>query len=445
MYRLAHATETTAAVWVRHTSGGVLTLTVNGQTFTGDTLDTAVRHGTGLVTATRLAPGQVYPMSLAVNGVTIHTGNLRTMPAAGSSFSMLWAYCWNPFRSAIPLEAAMRKHPDIAAFFLAGDNIYSDADTSTATRVAFGETHKNIGAIMQADPENLDAARAGLRTLYRAQWSEPRTRAAIEAIPSYPLISDHDMQTGDNWYADHSLAAANAYIVWATTQQEAIDVYEVHQEVFWDFFRGTPSNGHASKDPLYPDTEQFYYDFVVGDVHVFVLDAINHKDKTGSPVIDYGATQLAWLQSRLSASTSIWKMIATGEGITEYSATVTPDHQAIIDYCVNNDIHGAFMIAGDIHAPYYGEYGLPMLRGGQVSQDNHTAIPNGYLGDARYKWLGNNSDGVGNMVAPHACTVLRVTPERLDVDYLDSEGNVFWTKYMLPTDREMQHDRPRIG
>lgn len=443
MYRLAHATETTATVWARHTSNGALTLTVNGQTFTGSAIDTSVADGTGTVTATGLSAGQSYPFSLAVGGTVIHEGTLRTMPASGPSFSLLWAYCWHPYKLTMAIEQAMNKHGDIAAFFMGGDNIYSDANTSTTTVNLFSEAMKNVGAVMQADPANAELAVPALRTLYRSRFKEPGTKRALEAYPTYPMVSDHDMQTGDNWDVNHTTAAANAYITWATTQAEAEAVYEKHKQVFWEFFAATPENTDANNESSRPDGEQFYFDFVIGDMHVFVLDASNYKDRVGG--VDYGATQMAWLLSRLSASTSTWKMISTGEGITEYTGTVSTDHQDIIDHCVNNDIHGVLFVAGDIHAPFYGEYGLPQVRGGQVSQRNHMAIPDGYLGGAKYKWLGYYSNGVSGDIAPHCVAVLRVTPDRLDVDYLDATGNVIWTKYMLPTDREMRTERPKIG
>lgn len=443
MYRIAHTTTTQATVWVRHTSNGVLTLTINGQTFTGSTIDTAVADGTGLVTATGLSAWTQYPFTLSVGGSPIHTGTLRTMPESGASFSLLWAYCWHPFRPAFAIEQAMRKHDDIAAFFMAGDNIYSDYDTSTSARSGWGETLKNIGAIMQADPNNPALAEAGLRAMYRARFREPCTRAAAESYPTYPMVSDHDMNTGDNWDANHTTAAANAYVPWASTQAQAVAVWEKHKSVFWEYYQGAPENTHALRDATLATNRQMYFDFVVGDVHVFCLDANNYKDRTVSG--DYGATQLAWLLDRLSASTATWKMIATGEGITEFSVTVSNDHQAIIDHITTNGITGAFLIAGDIHAPYMGEYGIPQLRPGQVSQANHTNIPNGWPGGARYKWLGYASNGVTGDIGPHAVGVLRVTPDRLDVDYLDSEGNVFWHGYMLPTDRVMRHDRMRIA
>lgn len=443
MFRLAHATETTATVWVRHTGNGVLTLAANGQTFTGGTINTAVSDGTATVTATGLSAGQQYPFVAYVDGTPVHSGVLKTMPPAGASFSILWAYCWHPFKVTMAIEKAVNKYTDIAAFFMGGDNIYSDADTSTTTFSMFGESIKNTGAVMQANPDDPALAVAGLRTLYRSRFKEPYTKAALETYPTYPLVSDHDMQTGDNWDVNHTTAAANEYIVWATTQEQAEAVYEVHKDVFWEFYGGTPENSSANNESSRPDSEQFYFDFVIGDMHVFVLDASNYKDRVSD--VDYGADQLAWLKSRLSASSSIWKMIATGEGITEYSSDVSDDHQEIIDHCVDNDIHGAFFISGDIHAPFYGEYGLPQLRGGTVSTSNHTAIPDGYLGNAKYKWLGYVSNGVGPNIAPHAVTVVRVTPERIDVDYLDTRGNVFWTKYMYPTDREMRSARPKIG
>jgi phosphodiesterase/alkaline phosphatase D-like protein len=444
MFRLAHATETTATVWVRHTSNGVLTLAVNGQNFTGTTLDTAVGDGTGIVTATGLAAGQRYPFTLSVAGSEIHSGTLRTMPAAGSSFSLLWAYCWHTYRPAFAIQQALNKYDDLAVFFMGGDNIYSDVDTSTAARAIFGETARNIGAILQANPTDTAAALAGLRTLYRARMKEPATKSAIEQLPTYPLISDHDMQTGDNWDVNHTIAAANAYITWATTQDEAIAVYEKHIEAFWDFYQGTPANTDVNKDARWPADRQFYYDFVVGDVHIICLDASSHRDRVLG--VHYGATQIAWAKSRLSASTSKWKLIATGEGITEHSGTPGADSQELIDHCTTNGITGVLSIAGDVHAPFYGEYGFPQVRGGQVSQDNHTNIPNGYLGGAKYKWLGYNSNGVSAIIAPHAVTVLRVTPERLTVDYLDSVGNVFFSKFLTTEGGNvLQKERTRLA
>jgi len=443
MYRIGHATEDSVTVWARHTSGGLLTLSVNGQTFSGTTIDTLVSDGTGTVTATGLKANTQYSFELAVDEDVIHSGSFKTMPKNGDSFSILWAYCWHPIKAAFAIEHALNKHNDIAAFFMGGDNIYSDGDTSTTTTSINGESIKNISAIMQADPDDTDAARNGLRAMYRSRFKEYATKRAIESLPTYPLVSDHDMQTGDNWDINHTTAAANAYITWASTQAQAEAVYDVHKEVFWEYYKGTPLNTDANNDSSRADDEQFYFDFIIGDAHIFCLDANNHKDRVLG--VDYGATQVTWMTSRLSASTSKWKIICTGEGIAEYSASVSTDHQTIIDHITNNSITGCLMIAGDIHAPFYGEYGIPVVRSGQVTQNNHTAIPNGYLGNTRYKWLGYNSNGVGDKIGPHAVAVLKVTPEHLDVDFLNDEGMVFFSRRLMPDKNEFSQVLNRFG
>lgn len=436
MYALRHATETTATVWCRHTANGALSLVVDGREFIGDTIDTAVGDGTGTVTATGLQAGRSYPFSLRVSGTEIHSGTLRTMPTAGTDFSALLTYCYSPYRPALPIDAAIERYDDLALHFHAGDNIYSSADAGTGTLTVNGESIRNVAAVMQADPDDPSLAVAQLRAMYRSRFSDGPTARGQALLPTYALVSDHDMMTGDNFYGgDRLLSAANAYQTWATTQAQADAVYEAHQQVFWEYYGGMPTATPG----------QFYFSFTVGDVEFFVLDANSYKvTATG---VEYGDTQTAWLLAGLSASTSRWKIIATGEGITEwYTGVAQPNTVALLDHIAANNITGCLMITGDIHAPAaFQTASLACVRGGQVSQDNHTNIPNGYTASTRYKWLGYTSNGVGANVAPHAATVLRIGADRLDVDYIDRAGNVFWTAYMLSTDVSLRHDRARIA
>lgn len=436
MYALRHATETTATVWCRHTANGALSLVVAGREFSGGSIDTAVGDGTGTVTATGLEAGMSYPFSLRVAGTEIHSGTLRTMPAAGTDFSALLTYCCSPYRPALPIDAAIERYDDLALHFHGGDNIYSSADAGTGTLTINGEAIRNVAAVMQANPDDPSLAVAQLRAMYRSRFRDGPTARGQALLPTYAMVSDHDMMTGDNFYGgDKLLTAANAYQSWATTQGQADAVYEAHQQVFWEYYGGMPV--------VTPG--QLYFSFVVGDAEFFVLDANSYKvTATG---VEYGDTQTAWLLAGLSASTAKWKIIATGEGITEwYTGIAQPNTVALLDHIASHNITGCLMITGDIHAPgAFQTASLACVRGGQVSQDNHTNIPNGYSAYTRYKWLGSQSNGVGGNVSPHAATVLRFGSERLDVDYLDRSGNVFWHAYLTLDNNDLQHLRARLA
>lgn len=443
MYRLGHATQTDANVWVRHTSGGVISLVVDGRSFTGTTIDIGTGDGTGTVTATGLAANTKYPFDLYVGGALVHNGILKTMPRKGDSFSLLWAYCWHPFRPCFAINQAIEKYNDIAAFLMGGDNIYSDADTSTITRESYGENLKNIGAILLADPDDTNAALLGLRAMYRSRFKEHGTKKAIESFPTYPVISDHDMQTGNNWDVNHSLTEANQYIAWASTQEQAIAVNEIHKQAFWEYYSGTPQNTDANNESSRPVNEQFYFDFVIGDAHIFCLDANNYRDRILD--VDYGSQQMSWITSRLSASLSKWKIICTGDGITGHTASPSADHQAIIDHISNNGLTGCLMVTGDIHTPFYGEYGIPVVRGGPVSQYTHLTITDGYQGGTRYKYLGYYSNGVDKDAGIECVTVLKVTNDYLDIDYLSDRGDVFFSRRLFPGSNELSVHTTRFG
>jgi phosphodiesterase/alkaline phosphatase D-like protein len=443
VYRLAHATQTTATVWVRHTSGGVLTLECNGQTFPGDTLDTGTADGSGTVTATGLSAGRDYPFTVSVGGVQLHAGTLKTAPAAGSTFGLLYAYCFHPGRPAMPILNAMKQHDDIAAFVMGGDNIYADAGPGTGPTTINGETFYNLGAAMQADPTDLAAARSNTRAQYRSNFKMPGIQQAIESFPTYAVISDHDIQAGDNYDASRDHADANDYIVWATTDAEAEAVYDELVDIFHEVYKGHPENTSANRNTNLPTTSQFYYDCVYGDAHCIFLDANTHKVR-GS--IDYGATQIAWIKEVLSASTATWKIIFTGEATGESRSSLTTDDQEIADYIDAQGITGVVMITGDIHAPAVFEYGFPILRSGQASQDNHVGTQEGYPGETTFKGLGYFSDGVDANAGDRACCYIQIQgSEKLLFEFINQDGDMFWSAEMLPDANALVYPQLRLS
>lgn len=75
----------------------------------------------------------------------------------------------------------------------------------------------------------------------------------------------------------------------------AISAYDYTVNPAWTTFKNfftTPNNGR-------------YYDVVVGDVHIFVINTDSHEPDG----VTSGSTQGLWLQGRLATSTAAWKVV----------------------------------------------------------------------------------------------------------------------------------------
>lgn len=388
---LKHATENSAVVFYRGLSNGVLTVLCNGQTFTGDTIDTTLLDGTGIVTVTGLAAGTSYPFTLSVGGVQKYSGTLKTAPAAGSTFTLGWGSCAK-YNRPWAGGALLEKFSDLAGFAFIGDFPYLDDALYTNFTLA-GETIIDLGKAMIPDPTSQAVAQANIYAHHRLYWNLEGAKQLLRGVPCWFTPSDHDVGPGDNW--DGTIAQANAYNVWATTQAQVDNMgvwcQDALRKVYW---RGNPSNASANNYASYAANEQTYYSFDFGDATVIVVDHATHSNWAATRL---GVTQTQWVKDALLASTKTFKIIMAGGSITEYDsnlATQAPEWDGIAAYIAANGITGVVVCTGDLHTPAtFNDGVINHVRGGASGQTPHTNLPDGYTGSCRYKYQGYYSNG----------------------------------------------------
>ena len=106
---------------------------------------------------------------------------------------------------------------------------------------------------------------------------------------------DYDETAGDQFsqyikpYAGNKGPGGDTNGFWPVP---AADDWTLDSLATFDAYFGTKGNGR-------------YYDVVIGDVHIFVVDS-SSSDPDG---ITSGGTQGAWLQARLALSTAAWKIV----------------------------------------------------------------------------------------------------------------------------------------
>lgn len=387
---LKHATETTAVVFYRGLSNGILSVQCNGQTFTGDTIDTTLLDGTGIVTVTGLSAGTSYPYTLYLGGVLKYSGTLKTAPAAGSTFTIGWGSCAK-YNRMWPGDALLEKFPDLAGFVFEGDFPYLD-DALASNFTLNGETIVDLGKAMIADPTNQAVAQDNIYAHHRFYWNIQGAKQLLRGVPCYFTPSDHDIGPGDNW--DGTIAQANAYNTWATTQAQVDNMgtwcQDALRKVYW---RGNPSNSSANKEAAYAANEQTYYSFDWGDATIITVDHATHANGVGTYL---GAAQTQWVQDTLAASTKPFKIIFAGNSLTEYVTNLTtqvPEWKTIADYIAAQGITGVVVCIGDLHSPAIFKDRITHVRAGAGGQLPHTNLPDGYTAYCEYKYQGYYSNG----------------------------------------------------
>lgn len=442
LYALKHATETAARVWARWPAGGVMTVRCNGATHGGVALVSAADFS-GVIEVTGLAAGRKYTFEVLVDGVVRDTGTLRTAPVAGSEFALGFCSCYHYARVPTVHHAFNRQFGDkLHAWFYQGDYPYmTKAAGFTGTVRGFGEEFPDIERVSNIADEAI--VKANLYAQHRYMWQMPGSAHHMRTIPSY-LVSDDHERPADNW--DWTLTQANAYHPGTfTTQEQVNNMGQWCRDALNVYYAGNPDNPSDLRELAYPPSQQLYYDFVVGDVHVMCCEATEYA-RAPAPFGSYGAQQIAWLKSRLSASTSRWKIINSGKGVTEYNGGTLPAE--IIDvysHITSNGITGVVWMGGDIHCMGVRKDAVTMVRGGPATQDGHVNIPNGYAGGVVFKEWGNASMGPPSpAIGAAAFAHVRPADDVMTVGIIDSRGGVRWSADIRPDSNTPVYRRPKI-
>ena len=384
LLRLGHATETTAVIFYRSESDGVLTAECNGDTHIGDTLATATLDGTGIVTVTGLSADSSYPFTLKLGGATVRTGTLMTAASLGQTFSIGYGSCIHPKREYHSMLAMQDKVPNLRGYVFGGDTPYIDQGGFSRNGITLTAVSDVLAASI-----NESTCKSNIYEHNRYMLDRPASKSIIENYPTWAVTDDHE-RPGDNW--DWSVANANKDVTtWAATTGEVRTVGGWCRDVWHTYWKGNPSNSHASNDSARPDDEQLYYDFIAGDAHFIFVEAIEYSDITGGNTL--GAAQLTWLLDVLSNSTSPFKVVYCGK--TPDGNTIQNWTTALQSHIETNNIYGVVWFGGDIHYPacFY-QTGLLQIRPCPTSQ-TLASIGDGYDNNHIYRATGNTVTGKG--------------------------------------------------
>lgn len=331
-----HPSPTAAArLWARSTVTGALTLIINGQTFTGDTLNPSVDDGTGTVSATGLLPNTSYTFTLSCAGDSV-SGVLKTMPGNDSdTFDFCVTSCSALNGKGKSANGAMvAQNPAFIANL--GDMMYINAGAASYVS-AWGEAPVNYnGSVSQG--KNADT----YRVIWRQSLKHSDAKMCHQAVPTLYMPDDHEYG-GDNW--DHSLA--NAWYVGCSavsmnspvagvdctpnadrdypstsTQADCDDYWLAANTAAANYLKGNPPHGDG-QSPNKPSLAQAgtpasnypvrYTRFTAGSAEFFLLDSLSYRspvratDNASKTML--GATQKQWLKDRLAACAKTFAII----------------------------------------------------------------------------------------------------------------------------------------
>src|SRR5574340_1161889 len=233
-YWLGDATDTTATVLVRSDTAG--TLTVTGGTATPVAVDPATEYGVAKLTVTGLSAGTSYPLTVLLDGVSVCTPTVRTLPTSGA-----WTFGWgscvgqnNPQHYGYQL---VRDH-DIRLWLALGDTPYCDEAVSSSTIGAVAQRRWQLGAALTGSYTGWSSGRATWDYTYEYLQQTPGWEYLTQRVPTYRIMDDHEF--GNDW--DWSTANVSGFSP-AITLQADVDTcggYAVTSYKTWA--KGNPSN-----------------------------------------------------------------------------------------------------------------------------------------------------------------------------------------------------------
>jgi len=245
-------------------------------------------------------------------------------------------------------------HVEPLAFLTLGDNVYID------------------------DPESPDQA----RYLYYQRQSRPEFRRLTGSSPVYSIWDDHDFGMDDSWGGPRA------------------DI-PYWKPMVWEIFTQNWAN------PAYESGDQpgGWYDFMIGDVHVIMLDTRYYREdsgrfegqrKPGASML--GPNQRAWLKSTLKNSDATftvlvssipWHYDAKGDGFNKVDgwAGYRQERAQIFSRIDDFKLEGVLLLSSDRHrsdawlTERTGSYNLYEFASGQfTNQHTHDVLAESLFG-----------------------------------------------------------------
>jgi alkaline phosphatase D len=250
-------------------------------------------------TIAALRPNAIYDWTVNVQGTTSSTaeGSFRTAPLAGAPFRATFGVvsCMNAqdFPSQLAWPHLMAEEPSL--LIQLGDNTYAGGNRP---------------------------ARA--RGFHHRQRAVPEYRSVLLQVPIIAVWDDHDYRGNEG------------------------DKHEPDRDVSLSFFKEMFPNPGAGLS----DVPGLFFALSYGDVDIFLVDVRYHRDAPADPNPErsiLGDAQMAWLESRLRASTAKFKLIGSGSTIGTGEAWSSYPRDLDRVFLLTRDVPGIIFLTGDLH------------------------------------------------------------------------------------------------
>ncbi len=287
----------------------------------------------------------------------------------------------------------------------------SCADEGTGTGALWGQLaqlHPDAVVLLGDTPyiDSVDPAQQEKR--HREFHLTPSMQAVLRDVPLYSVWDDHDFGLNDT----------NGLLVGRDVARAC-----------FTRFRANPAFGDGAGG--------VYTSFRDGPVEVFLLDtrwfSATETGPEGQPTL-LGATQWAWLERALSASTAPFKVIASS---MVFNSSVRPlkadywghyptEYQRLMELLGRLKAEGVILVSGDVHNTRIvhhhvaGAVGYDLVE--LVTSPMHDRVHNAAL-------FSNSSDVEITIGQPHSMLLLTadntVQPAKLTAKFVDKSGAVF--------------------
>jgi len=300
-------TDSAASFWVRTAQPAKVQIRIGDQ-LSEPVSSSAETDMTAVVRMENLEAATEYHYEVLVDGKVREAENtsFKTFPTAGqpaqfsvafgggAGFNPKWEYMWDTIRSFDP-----------AAMLMLGDNVYID------------------------QPEHL---LCHYYCYYRRQ-ARPEWQRFTASTAMYSIYDDHDFGDNDCIPGPEIDKPAWKRAVWNTFRQNWVN----------------PSYGGDDEQP------GCWYDFVIGDVHLIMLDGRYYRDLKGGSML--GPVQKTWVKERLQISKGTFKLLVSP---VPWSPGIKPgskdpwdgypkEREELFSFIEDNKIEGVFLVAADRH------------------------------------------------------------------------------------------------
>lgn len=425
-----HVTETTAVVCVQSDVSG--TVEVNGVTAVADT---AVDDGNVAITLTGMSAGQSYPYEVRINGALVGTGEVRTAPAAGESFSVVAFSClaqeydW-------PWPDLHTQH-NVRALVSLGDWPYIDHPVNGTSKSYWDQPA--VQGMSWFLRDNPGATEAQKRANYWAHCKQARATFGMQnmlrSCAVYHAMDDHEyIGNNDPFYAGSlGVTGANFYVSGLFANDAAAAAFaNLCEDWLRSYWKGHPQNTDAGADPTKP---WLYYRFRLGDAEFWVTNSYHWDDG----VTQLGATQQQWLIDTIQSSTAPYKIWMLTPGGTGFPSVIGD----LDDIIAQIDGHGlTCVIVGDQHMPHVRRRGgVTFINTSPVGQGINIGVSSAGTNDVI--WHPSIVGSEAGFFFNHAR--IDITPFAAAVVVVDTAGSERLRFDFLPNGGGLIDRRPKIG